>query len=45
MKIENVLSDVVAEITELEEAELLDSLILTNVVPGITAVGGNLSEN
>ena len=36
VKIENVLSDVVAEITELEEAELLDSLILTNVVPGIT---------
>ena len=33
-----ILSDAVAEITELWEAELLDSLILINVVPGISAV-------
>ena len=31
-----ILSDAVAEITELWEAELLDYLILINVVPGIT---------
>ena len=30
-----ILSDAVAEITELWEAELLDYLILINVVPGI----------
>ena len=33
-----ILSDALAEITELGEAELLDSLILINVVPGISAV-------
>ena len=32
------LSDAMAEITELGEAELLDSLILINVVPGISMV-------
>ena len=31
-----ILSDAVAEITELREAELLDSLILINMVPGIS---------
>ena len=36
VKIENVLSDAVAEITELGEAELRDSLILIKVVPGIS---------
>ena len=38
VKIENVLSDAVTEITELGDAELLDSLILINVVPGISVV-------
>ena len=33
-----ILSDAMAEITELGEAELLDSLILINVVPGISMV-------
>ena len=33
-----LLSDAVAEITELREAELLDPLILINVVPGISVV-------
>ena len=33
-----ILSDVVAEITELWEAELFDSLILINVVPRIGMV-------
>ena len=33
-----ILSDEVAEITELWEAELLDSLILKNVVRGISVV-------
>ena len=33
-----ILSDAVAEITELWEAELLDSLILIKVVPGISVV-------
>ena len=33
-----ILSDAVAEITKLWEAELLDSLILINVVPGISMV-------
>ena len=33
-----ILSDAVAEITELWEAELLDSLILTDVLPGISVV-------
>ena len=37
-----ILSDVVAEITELWEAELLDSLILINVVPGISLVERSL---
>ena len=40
-----ILSDAVAEITELWEAEPLDSLILIKVVPGISVVGGKLSEN
>ena len=39
------LSDAVAEIEELWEAEPLDSLILIKVVPGISVVGGKLSEN
>ena len=38
VKNENVLSNAVAEIMELGEAELLDSLILINVVPGISIV-------
>ena len=33
-----ILHDAVAEITELWEAELLDSLVLINVVPGISVV-------
>ena len=33
-----ILSDVVAELTELWEAERLDSLILIKVVPGISVV-------
>ena len=33
-----IVSDVVAEVTELREAELLDSLILINVMPGISVV-------
>ena len=41
-----ILSDAVAEITELWEAELLDFLILINVAPGINrAVGGKFSGN
>ena len=44
VKIENVLSDAVAEITELGEAELLDSLILINVVPGISVVVRSLGH-
>ena len=39
-----ILSDAVAEITELWEAELLDSLILINVVPGISMVVQSLSH-
>ena len=39
VKIENVFfSDAVAEVTDLWEVELLDSLILINVVPGISVV-------
>ena len=37
-------SDVVAGIAELWEAELLDSLILINVVPGISMVMGSLGH-
>ena len=44
VKIENVLSDAVAEITELGEAKLLDSLILINVVPGISVVVRSLGH-
>ena len=44
VKIENVLSEAVAEITELREAELLDSLILINVVPGISVVVRSLGH-
>ena len=33
-----ILSDAVAEVTELWKAELLDYLILKNVVPGISVV-------
>ena len=33
-----ILSDAVAEIMELGEAELLDSLVLINIVPGISVV-------
>ena len=39
-----ILRNAVAEITELWEAELLDSLILTNVVPGISVVVRSLSH-
>ena len=39
-----ILSDVVVEITELWEAELLGSLILINVVPGISVVVQSLSH-
>ena len=39
-----ILSDAVAEITELWEAELLDSLILINVVPGISVVVRSLGH-
>ena len=38
-----ILSDAAAEIRELWEAELLDSLILINVVPGISVVVRSLS--
>ena len=38
-----ILSDGVAEIRELWEAELLDSLILIKVVPGINVVVRSLS--
>ena len=39
-----ILSDAVAEIMELGEAELLDSLILINVVSGIRVVVQSLSH-
>ena len=39
-----ILSDAVAEITELVEAELLDSLILINVAPGISMVVRSLGH-
>ena len=39
-----ILSDAVAEITELWEAELLDSLILINVMPGISVVVRSLGH-
>ena len=39
-----ILSDAVTEITELWEAELLDSLILINVVPGISVVVQSLGH-
>ena len=39
-----LMSDAVAEITELGEAELLDSLILINVVPGIRVVVRSLDH-
>ena len=39
-----ILSDMVAEITELWEAELLDSLILVNVVPGISVALRSLDQ-
>ena len=39
-----ILSDAVAEITELGEAELFDSLILINVVSGISVVVQSLSH-
>ena len=39
-----ILSDAVAETTELWEAELPDSLILINVVPGISVVVRSLSH-
>ena len=46
VKIENVIiwSDAVVEITELWEGELLDSLILINVVPGISVVVRSLGH-
>ena len=37
-KLALILSNTVAEITKLGEAELLDSLILINMVPGISMV-------
>ena len=39
-----ILSDAVAGITELWEAELLDSLILINVVPGIRVLVESLGH-
>ena len=39
-----ILSDAVAEITGLWEAELLDSLILMKVVPGISVVVQSLGH-
>ena len=39
-----ILSDAVAEITELREAELLDLLILINVDPGISVVVRSLGH-
>ena len=39
-----ILSDAVAEITKLWEAELLDSLIFLNVVPGISVVVRSLGH-
>ena len=39
-----ILSAALAEITELWEAELLDSLILINVVPGISLVVRSLGN-
>ena len=39
-----ILSDAVAEITELREAELLDPLILINMVPGISVVMRSLGH-
>ena len=39
-----ILSDAVAEITELWKVELLDFLILTNVVPGINVVVRSLGH-
>ena len=39
-----ILSDAVAEITESWEAELLDSLILINVVSGVSVVVQSLSH-
>ena len=39
-----ILSDLVAKITELWEAELLDSLILIGVLPGISVVVRRLSH-
>ena len=44
VKIENVLGDAVAEITELGEAELTDSLIFINVVPEISVVVRSLGH-
>ena len=38
------LSDAVAEITKLWEAELLDSLILINMVPGISVLVQSLGH-
>ena len=39
-----ILGDAVSEITELWEAELPDSLILINVVPGVSMVVRSLSH-
>ena len=39
-----ILSDTVAETTELWEAELLDSLILINEVPGISVMVRSLGN-
>ena len=39
-----ILSDAVAEITKLWEAELLDSLILINMVPGISVLVQSLGH-
>ena len=39
-----ILSDLVVKITELWEAELLDSLILIGVLPGISVVVRRLSH-
>ena len=43
-KLALILSNAVAEITKLGEAELLDSLILINLVPGISMVVQSLGH-
>ena len=44
VKIENVLSDAVAQITKFGEVQLLDSLILINLVHGVSVVVRSLGH-